>query len=99
MHLPPRPIVRRRRYSPVKTLESPALSMSSGASGARVGEGEAAESLLVFSDVHLGSDLNDRLPPGDVLRRSQHIDHDLVRLLHHYRRTPPKGSRWRVVIA
>ncbi len=59
------------------------------------------ESFLVLSDVHLGSDLNDRLPPADVVRRSRSVDADLVKLLNHYRLTPrPSGSdRWRLVIA
>ena len=54
------------------------------------------ESLLVFSDVHLGSDLNDR---GVSPRRSQRIDQDLVVFLRHYGATKPTGDRWRVVIA
>lgn len=55
------------------------------------------ESLLVFSDVHLGSDIHD----GAVnkARRSSAVDRDLVRLLAHYRRTRPRGGRWRIVIA
>ncbi len=54
------------------------------------------ESLLVFSDVHLGSDLNDG---GPSVPRSAAIDRDLAALLEHYRRTPPHGDRWRLVIA
>ena len=54
------------------------------------------ESLLVFSDVHLGSDLNDR---GVSPRRSQNIDRDLVVFLRHYAEAKPTGDRWRVVIA
>lgn len=55
------------------------------------------ESLLVFSDVHLGSDIHD----GAVnkARRSTAIDRDLVELLAHYRRQKPKAERWRIVIA
>lgn len=57
------------------------------------------ESLLVFSDVHLGSDLNDREPKG-ALRRSEDIDRDLVSFLGHYREEEaPAGERWRLVIA
>ncbi len=56
-----------------------------------------SESLLVFSDVHLGSDLNDHPLPG--IRRSPTIDSDLVALLAHYRLVPPKASRWRIVVA
>jgi UDP-2,3-diacylglucosamine pyrophosphatase LpxH len=55
------------------------------------------ESLLVFSDVHLGSDLNDCTP--NVTHRSASIDRDLVLFLEHYRREKPTGDRWRIVIA
>jgi UDP-2,3-diacylglucosamine pyrophosphatase LpxH len=55
------------------------------------------ESLLVFSDVHLGSDLNDRLVTR--VRRSKRIDRDLVHFLEHYREAPEGADRWRVVIA
>ena len=54
------------------------------------------ESLLVFSDVHLGSDLNDS---GPKVPRSTAIDRDLAALLAHYRRTAPPADRWRLVIA
>ncbi|MFO0675477.1 MAG: metallophosphoesterase [Polyangiaceae bacterium] len=57
------------------------------------------ESLLIFSDVHLGSDLNDRQPKEHAVRRSSAVDRDLVRMLDHYRATPPKGDRWHLVIA
>ncbi|HEY8073865.1 MAG TPA: hypothetical protein VIF62_07145 [Labilithrix sp.] len=56
-----------------------------------------SESYLVFSDVHLGSDLDDR--QGNAPRRSSTIDSDLVALLAHYRRTPPEADRWHVIIA
>lgn len=56
------------------------------------------ESLLVFSDVHLGSDLNEQ-DTGHVVRRSHKIDHDLVALLSHYLAETPAGDRWRIVIA
>lgn len=56
-----------------------------------------SESLLVFSDVHLGSDLNDCTP--NVVHRSATIDRDLVLFLEHYRREKPSGDRWRIVIA
>lgn len=55
-----------------------------------------SESLLVFSDVHLGSDLNDR---GPIVRRSAAIDRDLVALIAHYRTSAPPAERWRLVIA
>jgi UDP-2,3-diacylglucosamine pyrophosphatase LpxH len=55
------------------------------------------ESLLVLSDVHLGSDLNDHV--GVRVRRSTRIDEDLVALLAHYRGTPARGDRWRLVVA
>lgn len=55
------------------------------------------ESLLVFSDVHLGSDLNDG---GPSVPRSTAIDRDLVSLLAHYREIdPPHADRWRLVVA
>jgi UDP-2,3-diacylglucosamine pyrophosphatase LpxH len=54
------------------------------------------ESLLVLSDVHLGSDLNDR---GPRVPRSVAIDRDLVALLAHYRAASPDGKRWRLVLA
>ncbi len=57
----------------------------------------AKESLLVFSDVHLGSDLNDRAVTR--IRRSSRIDRDLVHFLDHYRDAPEGADRWRVVIA
>ena len=65
----------------------------------RAASSQERESLLVVSDVHLGSDLNDLLPADAVLKRSRAIDEDLVALLHHYRGTPPRGSRWRLVVA
>lgn len=54
------------------------------------------ESLLVFSDVHLGNDLNDA---GPVVRRSPSVDRDLARMLAHYGAHKPPADRWRVVIA
>ena len=56
-----------------------------------------SESLLIFSDVHLGSDLNDCTP--NVIHRSAKIDEDLVLFLAHYRHEKPSGERWRIVIA
>jgi UDP-2,3-diacylglucosamine pyrophosphatase LpxH len=56
-----------------------------------------SETLLVFSDVHLGSDLDDR--QGNAPRRSVSVDRDLIELLAHYRRTPPEADRWHIVIA
>jgi UDP-2,3-diacylglucosamine pyrophosphatase LpxH len=58
------------------------------------------ESLLIFSDVHLGSDLNDCSLA--TMRRTTSIDRDLVALLSHYRKqraTAHGNARWRVVIA
>jgi len=55
------------------------------------------ESLLILSDVHLGNDLNDLAVDGE--RRSEQVDQDLANLLAHYRRAPPSGRRWRLVIA
>jgi hypothetical protein len=54
------------------------------------------ESLLVLSDVHLGSDLNDFGPP---MRRSRGADEDLVKLIMYYRTVRPPGDRWRLVVA
>ena len=44
------------------------------------------DSLLVLSDVHLGSDLNDF---GHPIRRSRSVDDDLVKLITHYRAVAP----------
>jgi UDP-2,3-diacylglucosamine pyrophosphatase LpxH len=56
-----------------------------------------AENLLVFSDVHLGSDLNDHNVA--TVRRTSSIDRDLIALLAHYRNESRAQGRWRVVIA
>ena len=56
------------------------------------------ESLLVFSDVHLGSDIQE-LATTNPARRSLTVDRDLVRLLEHYRAQKPPADRWRIVIA
>src|ERR1700689_3683714 len=56
-----------------------------------------SESLLVFSVVHLGSDLNDCTP--NVVHRSASIDRALVLFLAHSRKEKPRGERWRIVIA
>jgi len=61
--------------------------------------GKTRESLLVLSDVHLGSDLNTQALTTGFGRRSKKVDHDLVKLLEHYRAVRPAGERWRVVIA
>ncbi|MBX3209744.1 MAG: hypothetical protein KF764_32215 [Labilithrix sp.] len=56
------------------------------------------ESLIVFSDVHLGSDIHDGATPR--ARRSQEVDRDLIRLIAHYRaHRSPSADRWRIVIA
>jgi UDP-2,3-diacylglucosamine pyrophosphatase LpxH len=55
------------------------------------------ESLIVFSDVHLGSDIQDGI--SRPARRSEEVDRDLVRLITHYRSRPPSAKRWRIVIA
>ncbi len=55
-----------------------------------------SESILVFSDVHLGSDLNDA---GPFVPRSAAVDRDLARMLAHYRGVRPPADRWRIVIA
>lgn len=55
------------------------------------------ESLIVFSDVHLGSDIHDGT--SQRVRRSTEVDRDLVRLLEFYRGQKPPADRWRIVIA
>lgn len=59
-----------------------------------------SESLLVFSDVHLGSDIQE-VPNGALhrTRRSESVDRDLVSLIAHYRAQKPPADRWRIVIA
>ncbi|MGO9838349.1 MAG: hypothetical protein ACLP1X_29565 [Polyangiaceae bacterium] len=52
---------------------------------------------MILSDVHLGNDLNDVAPSGQ--KRSARVDADLASLLAHYRTTPCRGTRWRLVIA
>ena len=54
------------------------------------------ETLLVLSDVHLGSDLNDF---GRPIRRSRQVDEDLVNLIIHYRSITPPVERWHLVVA
>jgi UDP-2,3-diacylglucosamine pyrophosphatase LpxH len=61
--------------------------------------GRFDESLLILSDVHLGNDLNDLASPEARTKRSEQVDVDLANLLAYYRRTPPAGARWRLVIA
>jgi len=63
----------------------------------RVVSASPSESLLVFSDVHLGSDIQDETV--NKARRSRSVDRDLVRLLAHYRSQKPPADRWRIVIA
>lgn len=55
------------------------------------------ESLLLLSDVHLGSDLNDS---GETHPRSTDIDRDLARCFDHYtkERPGPLAERWRLVV-
>jgi UDP-2,3-diacylglucosamine pyrophosphatase LpxH len=54
------------------------------------------DSLLVLSDVHLGSDLNDF---GCSIRRSRSVDEDLVKLITHYRAVAPPIDHWHLVVA
>jgi len=61
--------------------------------------GAPRETLLILSDVHLGSDINDRAPPGAEPRRSRRVDQDLIDLFAHYVKVAPVGDRWRAVIA
>src|SRR5688500_13721691 len=55
------------------------------------------QSLFFFSAGHLGSDLVDC--QGIAPRRSTSVDRDLVALIAHYRKEPPKAQRWHIVIA
>lgn len=54
---------------------------------------------LVFSDVHLGSDINELAPRGR--HRPSNLDDDLVALLDHYRVTASESASglWHLVIA
>lgn len=56
------------------------------------------ESLLLLSDVHLGSDLNDS---GVTHPRSDEIDADLAGCIAHYaaERPDPLAERWRLILA
>lgn len=61
---------------------------------------EPRESLLVFSDVHLGADVDDRTEASLLARRRpDRIDRHLVGLIDHYAREEPAGDRWRIVVA
>jgi UDP-2,3-diacylglucosamine pyrophosphatase LpxH len=62
------------------------------------GETALKESFLLLSDVHLGRDLASPTAPSVLPKASSAIDGDLVRLLEHYRKTPPTGDRWRLVL-
>ncbi len=62
-------------------------------------KGAPRETLLILSDIHLGSDINDRAPPGGAARRSRRVDEDLIALFRHYANAVPAGERWRAVIA
>jgi UDP-2,3-diacylglucosamine pyrophosphatase LpxH len=81
----------------VAACASPSGSRATSAIPDAVPEAIPNESLLVFSDVHLGSDLNDC--SENVTKRSTSIDRDLVAFLAHYRQAKPQGDRWRFVIA
>src|SRR6266536_1974103 len=55
------------------------------------------QSLLVLSDMHLGSDIVDRAAPRPPAR-SQSVDDDLCALLDHYRDARTGGDPWHLVI-
>ena len=61
----------------------------------------ASHNLLVFSDVHLGSDLVHHAQPDAPLRTDTADDRDreLAALLDFYREHPEHGRPWRLVIA
>lgn len=61
----------------------------------------ASHNLLVFSDVHLGSDLVQHARPDAPLRTDTADDRDreLAALLDFYREHPGRGRPWRLVIA
>jgi UDP-2,3-diacylglucosamine pyrophosphatase LpxH len=65
------------------------------------GHGAASSEVghLVFSDVHLGSDVNEVSPRGRV--RPSALDDELTALLDHYRTTPSRTRTglWHLVIA
>lgn len=60
---------------------------------------EAGESLVVLSDVHLGSDIVEAEAAAWHPRRSRAVDRDLVAMIEHYRTAPARAGRWRMVIA
>ncbi len=57
---------------------------------------DVVESLIVLSDVHLGSDLVLHESASSTFRRSKEIDDDLTRLIDHYRQTRRRagGGGW-----
>ncbi len=60
--------------------------------------GAAKESLIVFSDVHLGADLHAQAKETGFGKLSPALDKDLVAFLDYYRQTKPDGDRFRIVI-
>jgi UDP-2,3-diacylglucosamine pyrophosphatase LpxH len=83
--------------SPAPRSDADHEARSAASSGTNGADDTGRESLLVLSDVHLGSDLNDQLPKA--VRRSRAVDEDLIKLLAFYRGKHPSGKRWRLVIA
>src|SRR5689334_3229124 len=65
-------------------LASHGLSLHLGSMAVPAPNGAPRETLLILSDVHLGSDINDKAPPGAAPRRSQRVDDDLTALFRHY---------------
>jgi UDP-2,3-diacylglucosamine pyrophosphatase LpxH len=70
------------------------METAAAAPGVRSGE----VGYLVFSDVHLGSDINEVAPRPR--RRPDYLDDELAALLDHYRVTPSRSrsGRWHLVV-
>jgi UDP-2,3-diacylglucosamine pyrophosphatase LpxH len=81
----------------VPAFRGPSSMMETAATASRVRSGEVG--YLVFSDVHLGSDINEIAPRPR--RRPDYLDDELVALLDHYRvsRSKSASGLWHLVIA
>jgi UDP-2,3-diacylglucosamine pyrophosphatase LpxH len=81
----------------VPAFRGPSSMMETVATAPRVRSGEVG--YLVFSDVHLGSDINEIAPRPR--KRPDYLDDELAALLDHYRVTPSKSAsgHWHLVVA
>ncbi|MFO0614977.1 MAG: hypothetical protein U0414_20475 [Polyangiaceae bacterium] len=61
-------------------------------------DARSLESLIVLSDVHLGSDLDDAPGAPRLSSRTSEVDADLAALLDHYALEPPPSGTWRLVV-